>query len=132
MQALETFCLFFIKKVLTRNKMFDNILTEKQNVSKKGEKMRINWISDSWVRVKNHCRTTVNKEFTDNIPSSEFKTNLLISEHSQQPSKPFSLQHFALGHTPSGEQVAKEQVLYSVLQEPHHWPKKQWLHENPQ
>lgn len=44
--------------------------------------MRINWISDSWVRVKNHCRTTVNKEFTDNIPSSEFKTNLLISEHS--------------------------------------------------
>lgn len=44
--------------------------------------MRINWISDSWTRVKNHCRTTVNKAFTENKPSSEFKRNLLISEHS--------------------------------------------------
>lgn len=44
--------------------------------------MRINWISDSWKRVKNHCRTTVNKEFTDNEPTNDFKRNLLISEHS--------------------------------------------------
>ena len=44
--------------------------------------MRINWISDSWKRVKNHCRTTVNKEFTDNEPTNDFKKNLLISEHS--------------------------------------------------
>lgn len=45
-------------------------------------KTRFNYISDDWVRVKNHCRTTVNKKFTDNEPSSEFKTKLLISEHS--------------------------------------------------
>lgn len=42
----------------------------------------INYISDSWTRIKNHCRTTVNKEFTDNKPSSAFKRALLISEHS--------------------------------------------------
>lgn len=42
----------------------------------------INYISDSWTRIKNHCRTTVNKDFTDNEPSSEFKKKLLISEHS--------------------------------------------------
>ena len=44
--------------------------------------MRINWTSDSWTRVKNHCRTTVNKSFTDNEPTKEFKKKLLISEHS--------------------------------------------------
>ena len=44
--------------------------------------MIINWISDSWKRVKNHCRTTVNKSFTDNEPTKEFKKKLLISEHS--------------------------------------------------
>lgn len=42
----------------------------------------INYISDSWTRIKNHCRTTVNKEFTDTEPSKEFKKKLLISEHS--------------------------------------------------
>lgn len=45
-------------------------------------KTRFNYIGDDWVRVKNHCRTTVNKDFTDNEPSSKFKTDLLISEHS--------------------------------------------------
>ena len=40
-----------------------------------------NWIGADWKRVKNHCRTTVNKEFTDNEPSQEFKKKLLISEH---------------------------------------------------
>lgn len=44
--------------------------------------MRLNWISDSWTRIKNHCRTTVNKDFTDNKPTTEFKKKLLISEHS--------------------------------------------------
>ena len=40
-----------------------------------------NWIGNDWKRVKNHCRTTVNKKFTDNEPSTEFKKKLLISEH---------------------------------------------------
>ena len=44
--------------------------------------MRINWVSDAWKRVKNHCRTTVNKEFTDNEPTKDFKRKLLMSEHS--------------------------------------------------
>lgn len=42
----------------------------------------INHITNSWTRIKNHCRTTVNKDFTDTKPSSEFKYKLLISEHS--------------------------------------------------
>jgi len=42
----------------------------------------INKIHNDWTVIKNHCRTTVNKEFTDNVPSSEFKRKLLISEHS--------------------------------------------------
>lgn len=42
----------------------------------------INYITDSWKRIKNHCRTTVNKEFTENEPSKSFKEKLLISEHS--------------------------------------------------
>ena len=40
-----------------------------------------NWIGADWKHVKNHCRTTVNKEFTDNEPSDAFKKALLISEH---------------------------------------------------
>lgn len=32
--------------------------------------------------MKNHCRTTVNKSFTENEPGEEFKKKLLISEHS--------------------------------------------------
>lgn len=41
-----------------------------------------NYISDDWKRVKNHCRTTMRKQFTENEPSREFKRKLLISEHS--------------------------------------------------
>ena len=41
----------------------------------------INEIIKDWKRVKNHCRTTVNKEFTDNEPDENFKRKLLISEH---------------------------------------------------
>jgi len=45
-------------------------------------KTQINKIENDWTDAKNKCRTTVNKIHTDNEPSSEFKTNLLISEHS--------------------------------------------------
>ena len=45
-------------------------------------KTRFNWIGDDWKRVKNHCRTTVTKKFTENEPSDVFKKALLISEHS--------------------------------------------------
>lgn len=40
-----------------------------------------NWISDDWKRVKNHCRTTDNKDFTEVEATSVFKKKLLISEH---------------------------------------------------
>lgn len=43
---------------------------------------KFNCILDDWKRVKNHCRTTVNKKFTDNEPTEDFKKKLLISEHS--------------------------------------------------
>jgi hypothetical protein len=41
-----------------------------------------NRILDDWKNVKNHCRRTMNKEFTENEPSEAFKKALLISEHS--------------------------------------------------
>ena len=44
-------------------------------------KTRFNYIGNDWTRVKNHCRTTVNKQFTEKEPSEDFKINLLISEH---------------------------------------------------
>ena len=44
--------------------------------------MKINWTGNDWVRVKNHCRTTVNKAFTDKEPTDDFKKKILISEHS--------------------------------------------------
>lgn len=34
-----------------------------------------------WKRVKNHCRTTDNKDFTEKNPTDEFKQKLLLSEH---------------------------------------------------
>lgn len=40
-----------------------------------------NEIIDDWKRIKNHCRTTVGKEFTDNEVTGDFKKKLLISEH---------------------------------------------------
>ena len=43
---------------------------------------KINWITTDWKRIKNHCRTTVGKEFTEKLPTEEFKKKLLISEHS--------------------------------------------------
>ena len=44
-------------------------------------KTRFNFIIDDWKRVKNHCRTTVNKKFTDKDATTSFKKRLLISEH---------------------------------------------------
>ena len=41
-----------------------------------------NWFADDWKRVKNHCRTTDNKDFSGNEPTDVFKKKLLISEHS--------------------------------------------------
>jgi len=40
-----------------------------------------NWLGLDWRRVKNHCRTTDNKDFTEKDASREFKRKLLISEH---------------------------------------------------
>lgn len=43
---------------------------------------KLNHKQMDWVDVKNKCRTTVNKEHNNIEPSNEFKTKLLISEHS--------------------------------------------------
>lgn len=45
-------------------------------------KTTFNFIADDWKRVKNHCRTTDNKDFTANDATNNFKKKLLISEHS--------------------------------------------------
>lgn len=45
-------------------------------------KTRFNFIIDDWKRVKNHCRTTVNKKFSNIEATDNFKKKLLISEHS--------------------------------------------------
>jgi len=45
-------------------------------------KTQINKYENDWIDAKNKCRTTVNKDSTENEPNSEFKTQLLISEHS--------------------------------------------------
>jgi len=46
------------------------------------QKTFFNWFGDDWKRVKNHCRTTDNKNFTENDVTDNFKKKLLISEHS--------------------------------------------------
>lgn len=43
---------------------------------------KFNWFGDDWKRIKNHCRTTDNKDFTDKNATETFKKKLLISEHS--------------------------------------------------
>lgn len=43
---------------------------------------KINEITGSWKNAKNKCRTTVNKQYSENEPSREFIARLLISEHS--------------------------------------------------
>lgn len=43
---------------------------------------KFNKFFDDWKLVKNHCRRTDNKEFTENEPTEIFKLKLLISEHS--------------------------------------------------
>ena len=44
--------------------------------------IKFNMIYDDWKRVKNHCRTTDNKNFTEKDATDIFKRKLLISEHS--------------------------------------------------
>ncbi len=41
-----------------------------------------NKIDCDWVNVKNKCRTTVNKTHTETYPTTKFKKQILISEHS--------------------------------------------------
>lgn len=43
-----------------------------------------NWMpsDETWRRVKNHCRTTDNKDFTGNNATDTFKKKILFSEHS--------------------------------------------------
>lgn len=45
-------------------------------------KTTFNAFIDDWTRVKNHCRTTDNKDFTEKEATDTFKKKLLISEHS--------------------------------------------------
>lgn len=45
-------------------------------------KTTFNRIIDDWRLVKNHCRTTDNKDFTEKDATNTFKKKLLISEHS--------------------------------------------------
>ena len=45
-------------------------------------KTKITKINADWIDVKNECRNTVNKEYSDKAATSKFKTNILISEHS--------------------------------------------------
>ena len=45
-------------------------------------KTEFNEIINDWKRVKNHCRVTDNKDFTEKEPTETFKKKLLISEHS--------------------------------------------------
>lgn len=45
-------------------------------------KTKIQGYQNDWKNVKNKCRRTVNKEYTDNVPGHKFKQDLLISEHS--------------------------------------------------
>ncbi len=40
-----------------------------------------NYIADDWKRVKNHCRTTDNKEFTDVDATERFKKTLRSPLH---------------------------------------------------
>ena len=45
-------------------------------------KTKFEFVTNNWRLVKNACRTTVGKQFTEKEPSNEFKKKLLISEHS--------------------------------------------------
>lgn len=39
-------------------------------------------VDADWVDVKNKCRNTVNKEYSDKLATTDFKKKVLISEHS--------------------------------------------------
>lgn len=78
MNRAENFLLFFIYKTV---KICYNVYIDSKGDNNK-LKTVINKIDCDWTNVKNKCRTTVNKEYTDNEPSERFKKELLISEHS--------------------------------------------------
>lgn len=44
--------------------------------------LEIKKIDADWKEIKNECRNTINKEYTDKEPSKDFIRKLLISEHS--------------------------------------------------
>lgn len=48
----------------------------------KDRKTIINNIYEDWTNVKNKCRTTVNKQYSNINATEEFKNKLLLSEHS--------------------------------------------------
>ncbi len=73
------------KRNLGRGKLRLLREAQKKYMEQAGErtlKTKFNYISADWKRVKNHCRTTDNKDFSDKEASEEFKKKLLISEHS--------------------------------------------------
>lgn len=45
-------------------------------------KTKINKFENDWTDIKNKCRTTVSKHYTETEPSDSFKQALLLSEHS--------------------------------------------------
>ena len=44
--------------------------------------IKITYFNVDWIRIKNRCRTTVNKDNSDKEPSKEWKKKLILSEHS--------------------------------------------------
>ena len=44
-----------------------------------------NFIASDWKRVKNHCRITDNKDFTENEATETFKKKLLIRMMKSSP-----------------------------------------------
>ena len=54
------------------------MMRKHKKMNEKKTKTVFNFISADWKRIKNHCRTTVGKEFTEIDPSEDFKKKLLI------------------------------------------------------
>lgn len=73
------------KKTLSLNGECDSQETHKNDLDIIKEplfKTEIQKSEVDWIEIKNTCRSTVNKDDTDTMPSNKFKYNLLISEHS--------------------------------------------------
>ena len=64
---------------------FKNLLIDNNILIPYSHKIRettINNIHVDWINVKNKCRTTVNKQYSNVDATEEFKNKLLLSEHS--------------------------------------------------